>query len=68
MASASGQATGSTKSKEVPFAATVETLPLKDNQIHVPEPDLDAEKAKIWQSQVLIPYFVSSTVYAFLGS
>jgi len=67
MASDCGQATGSTKGKEIPLATTVEAFPLKDNQTYASEPDLDAEKAKIWQSQVLIPYYVSDTVYSFLG-
>jgi len=67
MVSASGQATRATKGKEISFDATVKALPLKNNQTYAPEPDLDAEKAKIWQSQVLILYSVSDTVYAFLG-
>jgi len=67
MASTSSKAIGSTKGKEIPLAATIEDLPLKNNQINASEPDLDAEKAKIWQSHVLIPYSVSDTVYAFLG-
>jgi len=67
MASASNQVDGFAKVKEIPFAATLEALILKNNQAYASEPDLDAEKAKIWQSQVLILYSVSGTVYAFLG-
>lgn len=67
MASASGHATRSTKDKEVPLAANVEAFPMKNNQVHAPELDLDAEKANIWQPQVLIMYSVSGTIYAFLG-
>jgi len=40
---------------------------MKRNQVHAPEPDLDAEKAKIWKSKVLIQYSISGTVCAFLG-
>jgi len=67
MASASGHATRSNKDKEIPLASNIEAFPVKNNQVHAPKFDLDTEKAKIWQSQVLISYFVSATVYAFLG-
>jgi hypothetical protein len=67
MASASNQTAGSVKGEEIPLAATFDTLILKNNQAYALEPDLDAEKAKIRQSQVMISCSVSGTVYAFIG-
>jgi len=66
MASACGHANRSTKGKEIHLAGNVEAFLVKNNQVHAPELGLDAEKAKIWKSQVLISYSVSDTVYAFL--
>lgn len=67
MAFVSGPIDKSSKGKEIPVAANVETFPRKNNQIHTPEPNLYAEKSKIWKSQVLISYSVFDTIYAFLG-
>lgn len=67
MASANGHAPGSTKGKEFPFSTSVEAFLMKNNQSYAPKPDLDAEKAKIQKSHVLIPYSIFGTVYAFLG-
>jgi len=53
--------------KEIPLAASVDTFPRSNNQIHAPGPDLDAEKTKIWKSRVLISYSVRGIVHAFLG-
>jgi len=53
-------ASSSSNNASVPLAANVNVLPTKNNQAHAPESSLDAEKAKIWQSQEsrLIPYSI----------
>lgn len=66
MASVSDSANNSFEGKEIPLATNVKAFPRKNNQIHAPEPYLDAEKVKIWKSQILIPYSVSGNVYTFL--
>jgi hypothetical protein len=67
MASVSGPADKSSKGKEILVATNVVAFQGKNNQIHAPESNLDAEKDKIWKSQVLILYPVFDIIYAFLG-
>ncbi|MCI28109.1 hypothetical protein A2U01_0049309 [Trifolium medium] len=51
---------------EVPLAGKWKSLTVKDDgQSFVPEPHGDKEKKEIWESQVMIPFSVSGTVYAF---
>ena len=40
---------------------------LIDGKAYVPEPPFSEEKAKIWQSQVLIPFSLDEKPLAFLG-
>lgn len=40
---------------------------LKDNLTYVPKPHMKEEKRKTWYSQVLIPYSIVSTTYAFMS-
>ncbi|KAI5434067.1 hypothetical protein KIW84_021073 [Lathyrus oleraceus] len=58
----------SSKNKALPFAAKL-TQPLTiDGKEYVLEPPFAEEKAKIWRSQVLIPFSLSDKPLAFLGS
>lgn len=41
---------------------------LEGNHIYVPKPAIEKEKRKIWYSQVLIPYSISSNICAFMVS
>lgn len=67
MSTSTSKAGKSVKNVKVPIAENIDVLPMKNNHAQAPEPNLDAEKAKIWKSQVLIPYTVAGENYAFLG-
>jgi len=58
---------GRKKNTSAPFAAETDVFPLKNIQQLALEPILDAEKAKIWKSHVIVPYSIADITYIFLG-
>ena len=52
----------------VPFAGKWHRFTVRnDGEKVVPEPQGDAEHTEIWESEVMIPFAVERTVYAFGG-
>lgn len=51
----------------LPLAEAVNVLIQVGNQVYVPEPPMEKEKALIWKSHVLISFSVSDEMHAFLG-
>lgn len=49
------------------MVASIITPTLTGNQLYVPEPLLQEEKAVIWKSQVLIPFTICEITHAFSG-
>lgn len=57
----------SRKNKILPSATKLMHPLTIDGKEYVPEPPFAEEKAKIWSSQVLIPFSLSDKPLAFLG-
>lgn len=58
----------STLDQKVLIIASITTHILARNQLYVPEPPLQEEKALIWKSQVLIPFNISDITHVFSSS
>jgi len=59
-------ASSSSQSIPVLLVARLDVPLHKGNQSFTPDPSMEVEEAKIWNSHVLIPFSISNNVHAFL--
>ena len=51
-----------------PLAFDIIILIVVGKHNYVPEPPMEEDKAMIWASQVIVPFSISGSIHAFLGT